>query len=508
MTRNKTKMCETARPTALVLALSLLALLIFAAPLKADIVYQNQSTGQLVNWMMNGVTLVNYTALLSPGTPIWKVVGSGDFDGDGHPDLLFQNRQTGEIVFWQMNGSTFVHFYYINPSVPGSLDWKVVTVGDLDGDGKPDIVLQNQTTGQVVYWLMNGASLRYYDYLPDPGSSNWKVVGSADFNLDGRLDLVLQNQQTGQLVYWLLNRTTFVTFGYLPDPGSVNWRVAGIDDFNGDGKPDLLFQNQQTGKLVYWLLNGVSVTNINYINPDNPGSTDWKVAAIWSPQSRGPSPVNLGTAADYVILSKSGVSTVPNSAVTGNIGVSPIDSTAITGFSLILDASGAFSTSSQVTGKVFAANYAVPTPSSLTTAIGDMQTAYADAAGRVTPDYTELGSGNIGGKILAPGLYKWSSTVTIPGDVVLSGHANDVWIFQIAGGITQASGAKVILTGGALAKNVFWQAAGTVDIGTSAHMEGEILAQRGIALKTGASLNGRLLAQTAVTLQSSTVVQK
>jgi hypothetical protein len=137
-----------------------------------------------------------------------------------------------------------------------------------------------------------------------------------------------------------------------------------------------------------------------------------------------------------------------------------------------------------------------------------MQTAYVDAAGRPTPDHTELAAGNIGGLTLPAGLYKWSNTVTIPTDVTLQGGANDVWIFQIAGGLTQASAAKVILTGGALAQNVFWQVFGVVDIGTTARMEGVVLSQTSITLKTGASANGRLLAQTAVTLAGNTVVQK
>jgi len=135
-------------------------------------------------------------------------------------------------------------------------------------------------------------------------------------------------------------------------------------------------------------------------------------------------------------------------------------------------------------------------------------TAYTDAAGRPTPDHTELAAGNIGGLTLPAGLYKWSNTVLIPIDVTLSGGANDTWIFQIAGGITQSSAAKVLLTGGALAKNVVWQVFGAVDIGTTARLEGVVLSQTSIVLRTGASANGRLLAQTAVTLDGNTVVEK
>jgi Ice-binding-like len=93
----------------------------------------------------------------------------------------------------------------------------------------------------------------------------------------------------------------------------------------------------------------------------------------------------------------------------------------------------------------------------------------------------------------------------ISSDVTLNGGPNDVWIFQIAGKITQANGAKVFLSGGALAANVFWQAFGDISLGTTTHFEGIIITQTLISLGTGASINGRLLAQTAVTLEANTV---
>jgi hypothetical protein len=223
----------------------------------------------------------------------------------------------------------------------------------------------------------------------------------------------------------------------------------------------------------------------------------------------GPAVVPLGTAGTYVILAKSGVANTPTSAITGDIGVSPIDHTGITGFPLTPpDATATFSTTPEVTGKLYAADYVSPTPGNLTTAIGDMMTAYTTAAGRTLPDYTDLGAGNIGGLTLAPGLYKWGTGVLIPTSVTLSGTANDTWIFQIAGGITQSSATSVILTGGALAANVVWQVFGAVAIGTTAHFEGRILSQTSIVLGTGASVNGRLFAQTAVTLAGNTVVAK
>jgi hypothetical protein len=211
-------------------------------------------------------------------------------------------------------------------------------------------------------------------------------------------------------------------------------------------------------------------------------------------------------AGQYVILAKSGVSTVPTSKVTGSIGLSPAAASFITGFSLTADATNVFATSPQVTGKIYASDSAPPTPSNLTTAVGDMQLAFTDAAGRA-PGVTELGAGNIGGKTMGPGVYKWGTGVLIASDVTLSGRATDVWIFQIAQDLTLSSGVKVVLAGGALSGNIFWQVAGLVDLGTTAHLEGVVLSQTAIILRTGASINGRLLAQTAVTIDGSTVTE-
>lgn len=219
-----------------------------------------------------------------------------------------------------------------------------------------------------------------------------------------------------------------------------------------------------------------------------------------------PSAVNLATAGTYAILAKTGISTVPTSAITGNLGLSPAAASYVTGFALTADATNVFATSPQVTGQVFASDYAPPTPNNLTTAVGDMQLAFTDAAGRA-PDVTELGAGNIGGMTLTRGVYQWGTGLLIPTDVTLKGSATDVWIFQVAQNLTMASATHVVLTGGAVAKNVFWEVAGSVDIGTTAHVEGVVLCQTAIALRTGASINGRLLSQTAVSVDGSAVVQ-
>jgi hypothetical protein len=193
--------------------------------------------------------------------------------------------------------------------------------------------------------------------------------------------------------------------------------------------------------------------------------------------SASPAPVNLRTAGNFAVLAKTGISVTGTSAIVGDLGVSPTAATSITGFGLIMDGAGTFSTSSLVTGNVYASDYTDPTPANLTTAISDMETAYTDAAGRISPNFIELGTGAIGGKTLVPGLYKWATGVSIASDVTLSGGPNDVWIFQVSGTLIQANATHVTLAGGALAKNIFWQVAGAVTIGATAHFEGVILAK-------------------------------
>ena len=226
-------------------------------------------------------------------------------------------------------------------------------------------------------------------------------------------------------------------------------------------------------------------------------------ALLCIPASGAQVPVDLRSAGNFVILSKSGITDVPTSAIIGNIGTSPITGAAITGIGR-----------SELAGQVYTVDAAGPAfrvtyPVLLTAAIKDMETAYTDAAGRVLPNFTELGAGNIDGLTLGPGLYKWGTSLLIPTGVTLDakGDPNAVWIFQVAQTLTVGNGAIVTLSGGAKAKNIFWQVAGKTTLGTTADFKGIILCKTAIALQTGASLDGRAMAQTAVTLQKNDITQ-
>jgi len=208
--------------------------------------------------------------------------------------------------------------------------------------------------------------------------------------------------------------------------------------------------------------------------------------------------INLGSAEKFAILSQSGITNVFASEIVGDVGTSPI-----TGAALLL-------TCGEVVGTIFTVDAAGPAcldnnASFLTDAVSDMGYAYVEAAGRTLPDSTELSAGEIGGLTIAPGLHKWSSPVNVSNDITLDGDHNAVWIFQIAGTLNLATSKKVILKGGALAKNVYWQVAGAATIGTYAHFQGTLLGKTMIAVNTGATVDGRLLAQTAVTLQMNKI---
>jgi hypothetical protein len=226
--------------------------------------------------------------------------------------------------------------------------------------------------------------------------------------------------------------------------------------------------------------------------------------------------VILGFAENYVILTKAGITNVPGSDIVGNIAVSPIAATAITGFSLIENPAGLYSESSQLVGyEVFAANYLGNTPTLLTTAVSDMETAYTDAANRLNPDDARinLGGGILGGVFggntdkLTPGVYTFDTDVNINDDIYFDGSSTDVFIIQMTGNLMQVNGKTVNLSGGALAKNIFWQVAGKVEVGLDAHLEGILLVKTAVLFETGSSLNGRVLSQTACALQQATIIQ-
>ncbi len=300
---------------------------------------------------------------------------------------------------------------------------------------------------------------------------------------------------------------TLLTFTLLETTGSVN--VPGTVAMNGANTVATFTPTAAA------LAANTSYTAVVTTAAKNAGGTAMANPVAWSFTTKSvaftsQATVDLGLAGNYAIFANTGItnSTVP-AAVTGDMGTGPaVTSTAIVNFSLNLPAGSAYSTSAQVTGKVYAFDYAAPTPANVTTASANMDTAYNDAAGRLLPDFQDLATGNLNGLTLTPGLYNWGTAVTLSSDVTISGGPDDIWIFQIAGSLSTGAATNVFLSGGAQARNIFWQVAGaTATLGANAHFEGIVLAKFAITFGNQASANSRLLAQTAVTINQSTVTQ-
>jgi hypothetical protein len=302
------------------------------------------------------------------------------------------------------------------------------------------------------------------------------------------------------------------TFSQPMDPSTVNSLTFTVKETTGDDVAGTVVMNAANTEATFTPTSAALKANTNYTAAITTSAKSAGGVALANPitwsfttnavEFTGQKAVALGKAGTFAILTKSGITDVFPSVINGDVGTSPITGAAIH-----------LTCTEVATGKVYSVNAAGPLPcrvidpTLLTTAVANLQTAYTDAAGRTNPNFTNLGAGQIGGLTLAPGLYKWTTSVLISTNVTLSGSSNAVWIFQIAGKLTQANATKMILSGGALPKNIFWQTSGAVSIGTTAQAEGVILSKTMIAMKTGASANSRLLAQTAVTLQQNAVTQ-
>jgi hypothetical protein len=214
----------------------------------------------------------------------------------------------------------------------------------------------------------------------------------------------------------------------------------------------------------------------------------------------------LGSAGNFAILAKTGVVNQGTSSVTGDVGINPGLSTAIAGFDLTREDDSIFATSAMVTGNIFASDYPDPTPRNLAAATDTLDSAFIDVNARHAPDHENLADGDIGGMTFPPGLYRWTTNVTIDEDITLNGGPNDVWIFQIVGSLMVDSAVHVRLEGGAVASNVYWAIGGDLNLGADAHLEGIVLGKGTVSLGMGSSVNGRLLSDSRVMLHTSTLV--
>ena len=249
-------------------------------PFWATILWQNQSTGDIVFWRMDGTTLSGQSFIGQVPDTNWEIVGYADFNNDGNPDLLWQNQSSGDINIWLMNGTNVTG----SVAAGGVSDpyWRVVSAGDFDGDGKPDYLWQHQQRGDLYTWFIDwneslgsvvvtgGASS---EGVSDP---DWKIVGTADFNGDSNTDYLWQHEESGDVYVWYMDDTNPASGVPVPWEGDRAWKIAGVVDFNSDGKPDILWRHPLSGQNYVWFMDGTTVTEGSQIDPvlDH----NWKIA--------------------------------------------------------------------------------------------------------------------------------------------------------------------------------------------------------------------------------------
>lgn len=227
--------------------------------------WQNTTTGEATIWSMTGQygTALEMAAFVTLG-PVagWRISVATDLNSDGYSDLIWQNQTTGQATVWYMGGdfgTTIIGAVYLTAGpVPG---WRIVAAGDLNKDGTPDLIWQNETTREATVWLMGGqAGLTILDaaYLTGP-VTGWRIAGAADFNADGVADIVWQNDATREATLWYMGGRQGISIlgaAYLTTGPAVGWRIAATLDLNGDGHPDLVWQNDSDGAATAWYMTG------------------------------------------------------------------------------------------------------------------------------------------------------------------------------------------------------------------------------------------------------------
>jgi hypothetical protein len=206
----------------------------------------------------------------------WAVIGSGDFNGDGRADVLWRNSSSGQVYIHFMNGPTILPESRFAPTV-SDLNWRIVALGDFDGDAITDLYWRNVATGLTYIWLMNGAEppkVMQAVYL-EPNQA-WQVAGAGDFNHDGFSDVLWRNSTSGQNYVHLMSGTSILaSSGPLMTVADTQWKVAAVDDFNGDGRADIYWRNSATGECYLWLMSGLSISSLQ---PVHTAALSWEIA--------------------------------------------------------------------------------------------------------------------------------------------------------------------------------------------------------------------------------------
>jgi hypothetical protein len=205
------------------------------------------------------------------------LVVRGDVNGDGRADVVWRDLATGDNYLYPMNGRAILasEGYLRRVANQG---WQIAGIGDFDGDGRADILWRNFETGENYLYLMNGTLVVAEGYLRTVVSQNWQVAGVGDFNSDGRADILWRNSSSGETYVYLMNGVSIAGEGYLRTVADLHWRVGGVGDFNGDGRADILWRNSSTGENYVYLVNATSIAGEGYLR--TVADQSWRVVGV------------------------------------------------------------------------------------------------------------------------------------------------------------------------------------------------------------------------------------
>jgi hypothetical protein len=255
----------------------------FSADGRTDILWRQQASGEIVAWLMNGVTLASgtFTTPAVFADTGWRIAGASDFNQDEQGDIFWQHSGSGEMAVWFMNGTVLQGGTLTTPPALADISWKVHATGDFDGNGKPDLVWRHQATGQIVMWFMDGPDLVSGTFtnpstLADLG---WQIVASGDFDQDAHADILWQHQGSVEIAIWYMDGATLIegtltTPSALPDTG---WKIVGSGDFNLDTRPDILWRHATSGQIVVWYMDNATLISGTFTDPSALADTNWQI---------------------------------------------------------------------------------------------------------------------------------------------------------------------------------------------------------------------------------------